>query len=116
MMLEAEMGDVVAKRKQKMIIAIMPRSEKFAGLGHEIDHSLLNLGTHVERDRAVGDHIDFVMNGLAGRSDVDDAVVFASDDRRIHEQLQRNGLERNLIAGLARYGKRSSEFPSLGED
>src|ERR1700735_131129 len=115
-MLEAEMGHVVAERKQEMIIAVMPCAEEFAGLGHEIDHSLLNLGAHVERDRTVGDHVNLVMNGLAGRSDVDDAVVLTGDDGRIDQQLQRNGLERNLISGLIRYRKRSAELPFIGKD
>ena len=47
MMFKAEMSHVIAQRKQEMIIAVMSRAEKFAGLGHELTIPLLNVGTHV---------------------------------------------------------------------
>ena len=46
---------------------------------------------------AVGNDIDFVMNWFAGRSDVNNAVVFTGDNGRIHEAIERYRLERNLI-------------------
>src|SRR6202167_2521436 len=97
MMLKAEMSHVIAERKQEMIIAVMPCAEKFAGFGHQIDHPLLNFRTHVECGFAVGNDVDSVMNWLAGRSDVIDAVVFTADNGRIHKAIERDRLERDLI-------------------
>src|ERR1700691_245330 len=102
MMLKTEMSHVIAERKQEMIIAVMPRAEKFAGFGHEIDHPLLNFGTHVECGFAVGNDVDFVMNWFAGRSDVKDAVVFAGDNGRIHEAIERDRLARKPTPRIIR--------------
>ena len=87
-MLEAEVRDVIAEREQEVVVAIVTRAEELARFGDEVGQSFLNGGRDVERGFAVGDEVEFVVDRLAGRRDVDDAIVFAGDDGRIDEEIE----------------------------
>src|SRR5262249_55062880 len=87
-----------------------------AGFGDEISHRLLNLRAHGEVGFTVGNHVDFVVDGLAGRGEVDGAVVFAGDYGRIDEQVERDGLEGDAISALGGYGESGAELPAVGHD
>src|ERR1700732_4511982 len=116
MMFETEVRDVIAEREQEMIITVMSRAKKLARFSDQIDQAGLDFSGHGERSFAIGSEINFVMNRFAGRSDVDGAIVFAGDYRRIHQALERHRLEGSLISRLIRDGERSAEFPSVRED
>src|SRR5271156_1435747 len=103
-MLEAEVRDVVAEREKEMVVAIMARAEKLAGFGDEVGHGLLNFRAHGQGGFAVGNHVDFVVNGFAGRREVNCAIKFANNYGRIHEEIERNGLERDLVSGSTGHG------------
>src|SRR5580700_5530079 len=98
MMFETKVRDVITECEQEMIIAVMPRAEKLARFSDQIDQAGLNLRRHGECGFAVGSQIDFVMNWFAGRRDVDRTIIFAGDDRRIDQSLERHRLESSLIA------------------
>ena len=115
-MFEAEVRHMIAESEQKMIVAIMARAKKLARFGNQIDHLLLVLDAHVQRGFAVGDHVEFVMDGLARGRDVDGAIIFAGNYRRVHEHIERNRLERNLLAGMLFNRKRGAEFPAVGHE
>ena len=70
-----------------MVIAVMARPEQLPGLGHQVRIILLEVRTHFERGFAVGRHVNFVMDRLAGRRHVDHPVVLAGDDGRIHQAV-----------------------------
>jgi hypothetical protein len=92
-MFEAEVRHMIAEREEEMVVAVMARAEKLARFGDEVGHRFLNLWAHGEGVFAVGDHVDLVVNGLARRCQVDGAVIFAGNYGRIHEQIERDGLE-----------------------
>ena len=110
-MLETEVGHMIAEGEQEVIVAIVPRAKELARFGDQVGHALLNLGADGERGFAVGDQIEFVVDRLAGRRDVDGAIVLAGDDRRIDEEFERDGLEGNVVAGLA--CRSGSEVPNF---
>ena len=116
MMFKAEVRNVIAERKNEVIVAIVARAEELARLGNQVGHLLYVGGSHGQRGFAVGGHVNLVMNGLTRRRDVDDAEIFAADDGRIDQKIERNGLERNRIARLTGDGKRRAELPSLRKD
>ena len=115
-MLQAEVGHVIAEREQKMIVAIMARAEELARLGNQVGHLLLVFGAHVESGFAVGDHVEFVMDRLARRRDVDGAIILAGNYGRIDQHIERDRLEGDLIAGLLFDGKRRAELPAIGHE
>src|SRR5579863_8253755 len=114
--LESKVGDMIAERQEKMIIAVMARAEKRARFGDKILQSLFNFRAHVEVGRIVSSEIDFMVNFLARRSQVDVAIVFAGNDRRIHEFFERDRGKRRLISRLALDLLRRTEFPSIGKN
>ena len=112
-MFQAEMRHMIAQRQQEMVVAIMPRPEKFARLGNQVGHLLLNRGAHVESGFAVRHHIDLMVDRLALGRQVDGAIILARNDGRIDEHIERNRLERDLIAGLFCHRKRRPELPAI---
>ena len=86
--LQAEMGHMVAQAEQEVIVAVMPRPEKFACFGHQVHVFLAELGADVERGFAVRGDVHHVADGLAGWRHVHDAQVLTRNDRRIHQAVQ----------------------------
>ncbi len=74
MVLQAEMRDVFAERQEKVIIAIMMRTEERVGLGDELSIVSLGFGSHLQCGRAIGGDIDLMARSLAG-SEIDHAKV-----------------------------------------
>ena len=74
MVFQAEMRDVFAERQEKVIIAIMMRTEERVGLGDELSIVSLGFGSHLQGGRAIGGDIDLMARSLAG-CEVDDAKV-----------------------------------------
>src|ERR1700742_2374079 len=54
-----------------------------------------------------------MMDGFACGSDVDSAVVLTGNYGRIDEELKRDGLEGDLVAGLAGDGQGRAKLPAL---
>jgi hypothetical protein len=113
--LEAEMSYMIAKCEQKVIVAVMARAEELARFGHQVDHLLLIFGAHVQGVLAVGNHVDLMVDRLAGRREIDGAIELTGDDRRVNQQIQRDWLEGDLAARLTIDGQRGAEFPALGQ-
>jgi len=74
-MLEAEVRDVIAEREQEVVVAVVARAEEHAGFSDDVGESFLDGGRDGEGGFAVGDEVELVVDGLAGRRQVDDAVV-----------------------------------------
>ena len=85
---EAEMRYMIAEREQKMIVAIVASTKKFARLGHQIRHFLLIFGAHVQRICAVGRDVNFMMDGFSWRGEVDAPVKLSGNYGRVHEQIE----------------------------
>ena len=92
------MRHVIAEREQEMVVAIVPRTEQLARFGNQARHLLLVFGAQVQSGLAVGHQVEFMVNGLAHRSDVDVAIKFARNHRRVDQHVQRDGLERDFIS------------------
>ena len=88
MMLKPEVRHVIAEREQEVVVAIVARAEEHARFGDEVGESFLDGGRDGERRFAVGDEVEFVVDRLAGRRDVDNAVILACDDGRIDEEIE----------------------------
>ena len=78
--------------------------------------SFLDGGRDGEGGFAVGDEVELVVDGLAGRREVDDAVVLAFDHGRVDEEIEGDGLEGDVIGGLGVDGQRSAELPAVRQD
>ncbi len=110
--LQAEVGDVIAERVEEVIVAVVMRAEKFLRL---IDKTLVvvpNFLGSFERGGAVGGDVHFGGRILRER---DDLQEFSGDDRRVDERGERNGRELDLVSALAGDGKRGTELPSVGK-
>src|SRR5882724_6719020 len=103
---------VIAKCEQEVIFAVMPRAEKFSRLGDKIGHLFLDERRHVQRNFAVRDDINLVMNWLTGRCEIERTKILAGDDGGIHQTNERNGLEYYVVGRLRLHGERCAEFPS----
>jgi hypothetical protein len=108
---QAEVGDVVAERQQKMIFVIEARAEELSGLSNKTRHALLHCRTHVDRSFAVGNDINLVVDRLARWSDVDRAIILAGDHGRIDEAVEKESCEGDFVAGLTLDVLWRAEFP-----
>ncbi len=115
-MFESEMRNVIAESKNEVVVAIVPRAKQLARLGDQVGHSLLVFRTHVQRVFAVGHDVHLVMDRLTRGRDVDVAIVEARSNRRVHEQIKRDGLERDFVSALSCDGKGTAELPALRHD
>src|SRR6202050_135624 len=80
-MLKTEVSDVVAERQQKVIVAIMARTEKGACFSNKLVQVYLGFGCHRQRRFAVRRDVDIVRRILS-RGQLDSAVIAACEYRR----------------------------------
>ena len=57
-----------------------------------------------------------MVDGLAGRREIDGPVILAGDHRRVDEKVKRDGLERDASAGLLFGRECGAKLPAFGED
>ena len=114
-MLQPKVRHVVAQRQQEVVLRVMPRAKKFAGLGHQLHHLLARLFAQIQRRGTVGHQVQLVMNRLAGRRNVHGLVILARHNRRVHQHVQRNRLERHCVAVGGDGVQRGAVLPSGGQ-
>ena len=75
-MLQSEVGHVIAQAVEKVIVAVVLRSEQRVGLCDQVLVVFPNLGGSVERGRAVGGNVHFHRRRLSRieRNDLSDIL------------------------------------------
>ena len=86
-MLESEVGDVVAERVEEVIVAVVMRAEKFLRLIDQIFVVIPDFRRGIERGGAVGGDVHFGGGILRER---DDFQKFSGDDGRIDQRGERD--------------------------
>src|ERR1700728_1025543 len=114
MMLEAEVRNVIAEREKEMVVAIMARAEEDAGFGDDVDESFLNSGRNGEGGFTVGSEVELMVDGLAGRREINGAIVLTFDNRRVNEKIEGDGLEGDGAAGFVVDGQGRTKAPAFG--
>jgi len=115
-MLESKVSNMIAQSQQKVVVPIVPSPEENTRLSHDVGEPFLNGGCNSQRGFAVGDEVEFVVDGLARGREVDNAVVLAFDDGRVNQQIKGDRLESNAIAGHSIDGERGAVLPAVGEN
>ena len=110
-MLEAEVGDVIAERVEEVIVAVVVRAEEFLRLIDQILVVIPGFLRGVERCRAVGGDVHFGDGVLRER---DYLQKFSGDDGGIDERGKRCGCEVDFVATLTCDWQRRAELPSVG--
>ncbi len=114
MMLQPEMGHMVAQRVQEMIAAIVARTEQRAGFLHQVPILANHLRAHFQGPVAVGRQVQVVRDAVVGPQ-VDGAVVRSGRHRRIHHGGKRSRLEFDLVAGFFGDGQGGAIAPAVGD-
>src|SRR6266550_186841 len=93
------MCNVVAQCVQKVIVTIVSCAEQSERLLRHILIMLPKLGRSLKRGRTIGRNVHFRRKFLSWihRKKFE---VLASDDRRIHQSVERNRLELNFVASM----------------
>src|ERR1700677_4564540 len=110
-MLQTEVSDVVAERQQKVIVAIMSRTEKSACLSNKLVQVHFGFGCHRQGRFAVRRDVD-VVRRILSRCQLDFAEIAACEYRRIHERVQGHRREIDCVSILFRSGKSCPVLPS----
>ena len=95
-MLHAVVTSLVAQRQKKMIFKIMPRPEQSASLRHELAVRSLVSRRHRQCRLTLADHVDDVYRHFSRLRQLDLAVMFSRDQRRI-DQRRDADLARGLV-------------------
>src|SRR5580700_9795436 len=91
-MLQADAAHVIGEREQNVVMIVVMRAVKFVGLLYQGAVRFQLLGLHLQQIGAVGD--DVQVNGRdAARVQIQAREIPAREDRRIHQGVQRYGLE-----------------------
>src|SRR5205809_7349907 len=89
MMLQAEVGDVIAQAEQKVIVAVMPGTDHKPSLLYQVRISVPHFLWGIECTSAVGGNVHFNWRLLAfvQRNDLE---IFTGNDGRIYQRVKRN--------------------------
>src|ERR1051326_4115416 len=107
--LEAEVGDVVAERVEKMVVAVVVRAEQLLRLVNQGFVVVPRFLLSVKRGGAVGGDIHFGGRSLRQR---DDFQKFSGDDGRIDQRGERHRGEVDFTSGLIGNREWGAELPS----
>src|SRR5947209_581552 len=110
MMLEAEVGDVIAQSVEEVIVAIVMRAEKLLRLLDETLVMVPDILRCVESGGAVGGDIHFSEGVLRQWNHLQE---FSGNDGGIYQRGERDRSELDFVSGLAANGERCSKLPSL---
>ena len=111
-MLEAEVGDVIAERVEEVVVAVVMRAEKFLRLIDQILVVVPDFLRGFERGGAVGGDVHFGDGILRERNDLQE---FSGDDGRVDQGGEGDGGELDFVAALAGDGQRRAELPAFGK-
>src|SRR5437867_12151133 len=101
MMLEAEMSNLIAERKQEVILAIMRRAEQPLRLFDKLPVFGNQFRRSIERVVSVGGDIKImrrIMRRRRPRAELDPPEVAAGQNWRIHECGEGNRIEFDVVA------------------
>src|SRR6266481_1338558 len=101
MVLQSEMGNIIAQRHQEMIITIMARPEQRACLDYQLMKMHLRIRRHGQRRGTVGSEVH-EMRWILARRQLDGAEIFSGNHWRIHQRVESNRREVNCRARLLR--------------
>src|SRR5437879_8462139 len=95
-MLQAEVGDVIAQAEQKVIVAVMRGTEQKPSLLYQVHISVPHFLWGIERTSAIGGNVHFDWRLLAFVQRTDPEIL-TGDDGRIHQCVKRNWRKARFI-------------------
>jgi hypothetical protein len=113
-MLQSEVGDAIAQRQEKPVGAVVTRAEERPGFRDEAVVGGAGLGRDLQRLVALRGHLHEMRDG-ASLADGQLAKMSPANHGRIHQRLERDGLEQSPAPGGRSDRQGGPQLPSGGE-
>src|SRR5204862_7700643 len=111
MMFQSKMRNIIAERVQKVIVTIVRRAKQGERLLRHVLIVLPQVGRSLKRGRTIGRNVYFRRKFLSWIHRKKFKVL-ASDDRRIHQSVERNWLELDFISCVRGHLQSGPKLPT----